>query len=309
MTDRRSFLQLAGAGSATLWVVPELTHAGIPGGVTGAAAGVTGAAASATADATSSAATTQAGPSLAPLLAAGLDPFATYCRMFASTTDGAECAWWFMGALPMQVEGIGPVDYVQEETIRMFRVAVPAPGQLDILWREVGVFRDIVTGEVPNGWFNPVKGAVQPQNGVLKGGPSHTRVRKAGDGVELSVDMKNTSASQLTLDGSIAGDRVCLTHVEDKSRAGARGAPPVLLRTVFKLYASLAELRGSAPSVAASGFYGVRNLGTGQVFVNGLTYKGRMDEQVNPLAWARIKAKEPGFFDGERLAPKWDDAG
>ena len=110
-------------------------------------------------------------------------------------------------------------------------------------------------------------------------------------------------------DGSIAGDRVCLTHVEDKSRAGANGAPPVVLRTVFKLYASLAELRGSAPSVAASGFYGVRNLGTGQVFVNGLTYKGRMDEQVNPLAWARIKAKEPAFFDGERLAPKWDEAG
>lgn len=286
MTDRRSFLQIASAGSATLWALPGMAQAAAQG-----------------------AGTAPAEPSVAPLLAAGLDPFTTYCRMFASTADGAECAWWFMGALPMQVEGIGPVDYVQEETIRMFRVAVPGPGQLDILWREVGVFRDIVSGEVPSGWFNPVKGAVQPQNGVLKGGPSRSRVRKVGDGVELSVDMKNTTASRLTLDGSIAGDRVCLTHVEDKSRTGANGAPPVVLRTVFKLYASLAELRGTAPSVAASGFYGVRNVGTGQVFVNGLTYKGRMDEQVNPLAWARIKAKEPGFFDGDRLAPKWDDAG
>ena len=164
MTDRRSFPQLAGAGSATLWVVPELTHAGIPVGSRrscrrhgrsrqrhGRRDLVRG--------------HHQAGPSLAPLLAAGLDPFATYRRMFASTTDGAECARWFMGALPMQVEGIGPVDYVQEETIRMFRVAVPAPGQLDILWREVGVFRDIVTGEVPNGWFNPVKGGCSRRTG------------------------------------------------------------------------------------------------------------------------------------------------
>ena len=303
MTDRRSFLHLAGAGSATLWALPDMSRAGLPSVVASAAAGAPANAATAP-PAAHEAAAVRAEPSLAPLLAAGLDPFTTYCRMFASTTDGTECAWWFMGALPMQVEGIGPVDYVQEETIRMFRVAVPGPGQLDILWREVGVFRDIVTGEVPSGWFNPVKGAVQPQNGVLKGGPSHTRVRKAGDGVELSVDMKNTTASRLTLDGSIAGDRVCLTHVEDKSRGGANGAPTVVLRTVFKLYASLADLRGTAPSVAASGFYGVHNVGTGQVFVNGLTYQGRMDEQFNPRAWARTKAKEPGFFDADRVSPK-----
>ena len=69
-------------------------------------------------------------------------------------------------------------------------------------------------------------------------------------------------------------------------------------------------MRGSAPLVAASGFYGVRNLGTGQVFVNGLTYRGRMDEQVNQ-GWPGRASRRRNLASStrERLAPKWDDAG
>ena len=62
--------------------------------------------------------------------------------------------------------------------------------------------------------------------------------------------MKNTSASQLTLDGSIAGDRVCLTHVEDKSRAGIAGGALAAGRAAHRvpLYASLAECAAARPS-------------------------------------------------------------
>ena len=60
-------------------------------------------------------------------------------------------------------------------------------------------------------------------------------------------------------------------------------------------------------AVAATGFYGVRNRDTGKVFVNGLMHKAAPDDRVNPIAWSRIKAAFPAFFDGERLAPAWGD--
>jgi hypothetical protein len=41
---------------------------------------------------------------LAPLRDAGLDPFEFYVKMFASTSQGAESCWWFMGALSRDVE-------------------------------------------------------------------------------------------------------------------------------------------------------------------------------------------------------------
>lgn len=281
MTDRREFLQFAGAGGVAL------LHSDAAAAVAGTPAGV-------------------ATASVAPLLSVGLDPFDTYCRLFASRNAGDECAWWFMGALPMQVPDVGPVDWIQEETIRVHRVERAESGVLDIVWREVGVFRDITTGLVPTGWFDPARGVVVPQNARLRGGPSRQRVRKAGDAVVLEMQAKNIASWRITLDGAVEGDRVCLTHVEEKTRAGGT-APASTLRTVFKVYASLAELRGMSPSVRASGFYGVRNVGTGNVFVNGLMQKAALDEKVNELAWERVKAKAPEFFDGERLAPGWQE--
>jgi len=106
---------------------------------------------------------------------------------------------------------------------------------------------------------------------------------------------------------SIAGDRVCLVHMEDKTRVVAAGGTAPTNTTTFKIYASLSELKGGAASVAATGFYGVKNRDTGKVFVNGLTFKAGLDEKVNPIAWERIKAAHPAFFKGDRLAPEWKD--
>ena len=247
-------------------------------------------------------------PSVRELLVAGLDPFTTYGRMFASLQDGAECAWWFMGALPLQVEDIGAVDFVQEETIRVHRSELPEAGRLEILWREVGVFRDITSGAIPTQWYNPIKGAVQPQISQLNGGPSRHTVRQRGDDLDVTMQAHNTTASRITVDSRVTAERVCLTHIEEKTRTNAAGASPSVIRTVFKIYASLADLRGTAPSVSASGFYGVRNLTTGTVFVNGLMQKAALTEKINPLAWERVKSKFPEFFADDRLAPNWQDS-
>ena len=99
---------------------------------------------------------------------------------------------------------------------------------------------------------------------------------------------------------------MCLTHFEDKTRLQASQPPPPTNRTVFKIYASLADLKSGTPSVQAHGFYGVKNRDTGKIFVNGLMRKATLDEKVNPIAWSRLKSAHPTFFSGDRLAPKWE---
>jgi hypothetical protein len=246
---------------------------------------------------------------LAPLRALGLDPLAVYIRMFASMTRGAECAWWFKGALPRDVPDVGPVDTIQEETVRVHRTALVKPDQVDFLWKEVGVFRDVVTGENPPWRFDPVTGRSTPGATLLGGDSAAARisVRRDGDGLAVGLDIAGSQPGKVRIDATIEGDRVCLTHMEDKTRANPKGGMAPTNTTSFKIYANLGDLQRSAPSVAATGFYGVKNRDTGKVFVNGLMHKAALDDRVNPIAWGRIKAAYPGFFDGDRLAPGWED--
>ncbi len=247
--------------------------------------------------------------SLAPLRALGLDPLAVYIRMFASMARGAECAWWFMGALPRDVPDVGPVDVIQEETVRVHRTARVTADRVDFQWKEVGVFRDIVTGENPPRRFDPVTGTSTPGATLLGGGADAARiaVERAGDGLAVRMDIAGNQPGNVRIGATIEGNRVCLTHLEDKTRANPKGGMAPTNTTSFKIYANLSDLQGTAPSVAATGFYGVRNRDTGKVFVNGLMHKAAPDDRVNPIAWSRIKAAFPAFFDGERLAPDWGD--
>lgn len=246
-------------------------------------------------------------PTLAPLRDAGLDPFEVYLKMFASTARGAECCWWFMGALPRDVDDVGPVATIQEETVRIHRTEVIGPGQTDFRWREVGVFRDIMTGEVPDSRFDPVTGTSQPGGSLLGGGPSvRVSVRKAGEGLTVRLEIPGSKVGDITVGAKIEGNRVCLTHLEDKTRVQGGGPPPPVNRTAFKIYANLSDLKGGAPWVQAHGFYGVKNRDTGKIFVNGLMRKATLDEKVNLIAWNRLKTAHPTFFNGDRFGPRWE---
>lgn len=246
---------------------------------------------------------------LAPLRAAGLDPFEVYIKMFASMAAGAECAWWFMGALPREVEDVGPVDTIQEETVRVHRTDRVDRGRLEFIWKEVGVFRDIRTGENPPERFDPVTG--RSTKGLTRLGGSapaaRVAVERAGDGLNVGMEIEGNTVSNVRVGATLDGDRVCLTHLEDKTRARPLGGMAPTNTTSFKIYASLGDLRGQEPSVAATGFYGVRNRDTGKIFVNGLAHKAALDDRVNPIAWGRLQAAHPGFFKGDRLGPDWKD--
>ncbi len=246
--------------------------------------------------------------SVAALKAAGLDPLETYARMFASTTKGAEVAWWFEGALPRDIEDVGPVDTIQEETVRIHRTESYGSGKLEFIWKEVGVFRDIRTGENPPERFDPVSGATS-KAGTLLGGGGHAAkvtITKSGDALIPALETGGNTVGAQGIKATVEGNRVCFTHFEDKTRAAPQGGMAPTNRTVFKIYANIDDLKGKPPSVAASGFYGVKAMATGKVFVNGLMHKAGMDEKLNPIAYARLKAAFPTFFKGDRFAPDWE---
>jgi hypothetical protein len=240
--------------------------------------------------------------SLAPLKAAGLDPLDTYIRMFASKTTGEEVAWWFMGAIPLVDEQIGEIPTYQEETVRIHRT----DANNAFSWTEAGVFREIVTGEVPTTGFDPASGKTSEHGSVLagKGMTATVTATKDGDGLKVVTNIPGQTFLSTTVDAKIEGDRVCLTHIEEKGRPNAQGQLNPN-RVVFKIYASLADLKGKAPNVKASGYYGVRNVNTKKVGVNGLMHKAAMNEKVNPIAWDRIKKHHPTFITGDRFTPTW----
>jgi hypothetical protein len=73
----------------------------------------------------------------------------------------------------------------------------------------------------------------------------------------------------------------------------------------LKIYASLADLKGTAPNVAARGFYSVLSPATGKHSVVGLMEKAAMDQKLNPVAWDQMKAAYPHYFTGDRMTPPW----
>ncbi len=248
-------------------------------------------------------------PSVAALKAVGVDPLEAFTRMFCSTTKGAEVAWWFEGALPRDIEDVGPVDTIQEETVRIHRTESYGSGKLEFIWKEVGVFRDIRTGENPPERYDPVSGATS-KAGTLLGGGAHVArvtVTKSGDTLTPALEPNGTTkVSNEIIKASTDGNRVCFTHFEDKTRTNPQGGMAPTNTTVFKIYANVSDLKGKEPSVPASGFYGVKAKATGKVFVNGLMHKAAMDEKLNPIAFARIKAAFPAFFNGDKFAPDWN---
>jgi hypothetical protein len=246
--------------------------------------------------------------SVAPLIAAGLDPFTVYRKIFASTENGAECYFLYCGALPFTVDEIGETMAFSEETFRAIKTENDGADMVRLLWREAGVFRDIQTGEIPKSMVpDPITGEDVKHNPTLGGGISQHIVSKSGTGLSITLVSANPGTqSTVSVNAEIKGDRVALSHIEMKSRAAPNGGPVSTTRAVLKAYASLAELKSKAPSVAAKGFYSVFTVTTGKMFVAGVMEKSlTMDAKINPIAWDRVKATNPAFFRDDRISPAW----
>jgi hypothetical protein len=145
-------------------------------------------------------------------------------------------------------------------------------------------------------------GRTDARRSVFQDGPAHYHIRRAPTGVDIVLTQPGAVVKGVAVAASIDGARVCLTQSEDKVRSIGSG-DPFTIRTTLQIYADLADLRGGAREVKASGFYSVRLPARGTYFVTGLMQKAAPDEKLNPMAWERLRVAYPSFFKGDRAAP------
>jgi hypothetical protein len=255
-----------------------------------------------------------------------MDLFTTYRKMFATLAD-EPVVWWYCGGVTAPREGVGLVPHVQAETIMVYRTRDVGTDTFTIDWTEVGYFRDIATGEPLEGWFNPFTQRTEPYPKTFVDGPATFTVRRVaegdreGEGVDIRLVQSGAHIEGVRLEHAVGGVSVGLVQTESKRRTFHRpdGTLPPLdspeatqIETVLSIWSPRAGVDDAAVHNApAAGFYrsGSKNGSTGgwaSTVVTGVMRKARPDERVNPQAWARLQAKFPDFFDGERIAPRFD---
>lgn len=237
----------------------------------------------------------------------GMDLYALYRKMFSSTADDAVCCWWYLGNSRMDVPDIGNVSTSQVETCMIYKTQNVGADSVKVSWKEIGVFRDIATGELPGPWLNPETGKTEPRRVSLEDGPAHYTVSRAHGGVHIDLDQTHARVQAVSALFSVNDGRVCITQTEDKIRQ-VDTPEPLPIRTVLKIYASLADLQvPGVASVKASGFYyaGTTDPAIKGFSINGLMQKAAVDEKLNPIGWQRMRAAYPTFFKGDRVDPAW----
>ena len=248
----------------------------------------------------------------------------TYRRMFATPTDGL-AAYWYFGTMFVQVEDLPELPVITAETLMVYKTSTPEPDTLVMDWWEIGVMRDPVTGEIAEHWVNPITGATIPTPRKFEEGPAGFVVRPQGDG--LKIELVQAHAKVIGVETTIteSDGRVFLDQVERKYRGFPRpdgtfpepGEPGSFeARTQLSIWADRAELESSAYPFSSGSYsfslglppwmgFGDR---AGACITRGIMRKAPMNDPLNGIAWARLKAEYPGRFDGDAVAPAWADA-
>lgn len=250
---------------------------------------------------------TQSALDQVPVELQGMDLYAVYRKMFSSTADDAVCCWWYLGTSRTDVPDIGQVATSQVETCMIYKTQNVGADSVKVSWKEIGVFRDIATGELPGPWLNPETGKTEPRRASLEDGPAHYTVSRRSGGVHIDLDQAHARVQAVVARFSVKDGQVCITQTEDKIRQ-VDTPKPLPIRTVLKIYASLADLQvPGAASVKASGFYyaGATDPAIKGFSVNGLMQKAAVDEKLNPVGWERMRVAYPAFFKGNRVDPSW----
>lgn len=247
----------------------------------------------------------------------------TYRRTLTSAAE-TDTAWWYLGTSTVEVEGSPEIILNHVETVMIYRSRDIDATSYRVPWWEIGVFRDAVTGEVPERWTNPVTGVTIDPARIFEEGPSGFSLRETGDGGVEMFDAIQAFASLESAEVSVRAhrDRVVVTQVERKTRSfpGKDGIPDLAAgaaskaHTVLQWFADRADLDGDAPSVPATGMYSLSIatppwLGFGDLptrfMVKGLMVKADLDRPLNPRGWSDLQRLFPHYFVGGAIRPRW----
>jgi hypothetical protein len=233
-------------------------------------------------------------------------------RMMVSDSDQDVC-WWYFGTTFVQIEGYPEI------------VALLSDSSYRIHWREVGYFRDPVSGEVASTWFNPITGATVAAPQSFEEGPSFYTVTENGSG--LAVELEQAHAQVRGIDCQIFDDvpgRIRLTQQERKVRGfplpdgtmpAADSGAVSETTTVLSLFADRKAINAAGQVAAGAGIYvfelsrlppwmGFSGL-QGRAVVKGAMVKTEPQTHLNQVTWDRLTAAFPSYFSGTELTPPW----
>lgn len=247
-------------------------------------------------------------------------------RMMASDSDQDVC-WWYLGTTFAHIDGYPEIAALQSETIMIYRPETLSETSYRIHWREVGYFRDPVSGEVAFTWLNPITGESVAAPQSFEEGPSFYTVHANGGGglvIELEQAHAKVRGIELKISDDIPG-RIRLTQKERKVRGfplpdgtmpAADSGAVSETTTVLSLFADREAIEAGGEEAASCtgiytfelsslppwmGFAGLK----GSAVVKGVMHKTKPQDHLNQVAWQRLTAAFPGYFSGTKLTPPW----
>jgi hypothetical protein len=243
----------------------------------------------------------------------------TYRQIFASQADEEVC-WWYFGSVYAELPGLPQIPVMQTATIMVYRTETISDEEVRIYYREIGYFRDPVTGLIATNWLNPLSGDTVQAAQTFREGPSCYTIRQTADGISLSLEQAHAKIGGLDASMRRVGNRVLLTQNEYKERGfplpdGTMSAATSNGATTLTFFAAADDLDSGAPNVASTGTYrftldrlpawmGFSNA-SGQATVLGVIHKATTTDKVNAESWKIFNERFPDFFRGEAVAPAW----
>ncbi len=246
-------------------------------------------------------------------------------RRTLTTAEEDDSVWWYLGTSTVEAEGHPEIIVSHVETVMIYRARTLGEASYRVPWWEIGVFRDAITGELPETWTNPVTGVVVEAAVRFEEGPSGFSLRDNGRGGIEMFDAVQAFAALESADIAISqvGSRVMVTQTEIKTRSfpGKDGIPDLAAgegsrsRTVLQWLADRAELESGAPSVHATGMYSLEIaappwLGFGDTpvkfMVKGLMVKAPLEPVLNPRGWSDLQKVYPQYFQAGQICPRWE---
>lgn len=244
------------------------------------------------------------------------DLLQTYRRVVASARD-EEVYWWYLGTTFVVLRDGTHITVSHPETVMIYAVETVSDSSFKIVWREVGYFRDPVTGDVASSWHNPVTGKTLTAPSRFQEGPATYTIQSDGEALSLSLTQAHAQVRGIDVAIDQSGSPVRIVQRERKVRNfpdqnGVIRDPEegggAEADTTLTFVADAVDAQNAREDwVDVQGTYTFHlnaipdwmemPTSEGHTVVHGIIAKGRPGEKINAQTWERLDALFPGFFD------------
>ena len=244
-----------------------------------------------------------------------METLQVYRGVVASEADG-EVYWWYLGTTFVELKGKPPIPVSHPETVMIYDVETVSDEEFKIHWREVGYFRDSITGEIADRWFNPITGVTVKAPRSFAEGPATYTVGVQNEKLKISLTQNHAHVRgiDVTLDTSESLFSIIQTERKVRSFPDSDGtiADPsdgqgAEAQTVLSFAANRKGVEDKEVQwVSSQGTYEFRlqdlpewmGFGAvqGSLVVHGVIAKGNPGEKINEIAWERLNSLFPDFF-------------